>query len=130
MPVDTICSVGTTDLQQWTCRTRCGDVVPRNWRDRTSFFRLVAKMGTRRADALAGSNTGNRAGASGMASDEIDYNSRSAVTMGRRAALMAGKNPPMSPISTAYAAPCTSSEGVTANANATWLNDCQFIVAV
>ena len=53
---------------------------------------------------------------------------RSRPAVGRRA--IAGNNPPRSPITTSRSAPCPSSAGVTANANATWLNDWKFIVDV
>jgi len=57
------------------------------------------------------------------------YSSRSADAMGWRAARMAGSRPPTSPISVAQTMPWTSSRGVTANANVSWLKLCQFIVA-
>ena len=60
----------------------------------------------------------------------LDHNSRSAVATGSLAARMAGKSPPKKPITTAHTMPWTSSAGVTANANATWLKVCQLMVAV
>ena len=57
------------------------------------------------------------------------YSWLSAVTTGRRAARQAGKSPPSRPMTTAYISAWPSSAGVTANAKATWLKDCQFIVA-
>ena len=49
--------------------------------------------------------------------------------MGIRTARMAGKNPPINPITTAQMMALTRSCGVTAKANAIWLKVCQLIVA-
>ena len=49
--------------------------------------------------------------------------------MGKRAPRMAGRRPPIRPISTAQTIPRTSNSGVTAKAKATWLKLCQFMVA-
>ena len=77
-----------------------------------------------------GTYSGEIQGASHAGSRPASYSSRKAVTIGSRAARMAGKRPPNSPITRAYAAPCMSSAGVTVKAKATWLKVCQFIVAV
>jgi hypothetical protein len=58
------------------------------------------------------------------------YSCLNAVTTGSRAARMAGSSPPASPMSIAYMSAVPRSAGVTANANAIWLNDWKFIVAV
>ena len=58
------------------------------------------------------------------------HSSRRAVATGSRAARRAGKIPPANPITTAQTMPWISSAGVTLNANATWLNVCQLMVAV
>src|SRR5688572_6736646 len=57
------------------------------------------------------------------------YVSRNAAAIGNRAARIAGKSPPSNPSVAAHAIALVNNAGVTANANAIWLNVCQFIVA-
>ena len=57
------------------------------------------------------------------------YVSRNAAAIGSRAARIAGKSPPSNPSIAAHAIALVNRAGVTANANAIWLNVCQFIVA-
>ncbi len=52
------------------------------------------------------------------------------TTTWSRAARQAGKNPPINPMTSANSTPATSSPGVTRKANATSLNDAQFVVPV
>ena len=57
------------------------------------------------------------------------HTSRNAAAMGNRAARQAGKSPPSKPIVAARIIALRSSFGVTAKANAIWLNVWKFIVA-
>jgi hypothetical protein len=56
--------------------------------------------------------------------------SRSAEAIGKRAARMAGKIPPIEPIIIAHITPKASNTGVTRKAKAIWLNVCQLMVEV
>ena len=67
---------------------------------------------------------------SGLPDNGADQSSRKAVTTGRRAARHAGNRPPRRPINSEYIKAWPSSPGVTAKANATWLNDWKFMVDV